>query len=290
MIFVIINNLFNGWLLTTIFQLVHGGLVKELPYWEYAMMGYGTAVLLTLLGVSKVGHAFLKLFLGGRDPIGRERKIIDPLLKTVLETANRKKDSTFTVENIHLLIKDTKEPNALAFGYNTIMLTDGLLKTSDEEELKAVIAHEVGHLYYKDSVTLIAIIFGNFATRVCMWIYAIYSAITTFIMAVSSRIGGVGGIFILLLFVPVLVLLPVVIINWIGQKILGYTLLWHGRKTEYRADLFADELGFGKGLIGYLEKVNMITESDNSFFGRIASTHPAPMKRIGRLEDRPATA
>lgn len=71
-----------------------------MPYWEYALIGYGTAVLLTLLGLSKVGHAFLKLFLGGRDAIGRERKIIDPLLKTVLETANREKDSLEKLENV----------------------------------------------------------------------------------------------------------------------------------------------------------------------------------------------
>lgn len=285
LIFVIINGLFNGWLLTTILQMAHYNFASgKLPYWEYALIGYGTAILLTLLGLSKVGHVFLKLFLGGRDAIGRERNIIDPLLKTVLDEANLKKGTNFTIENINLLIKDIKDPNALAFGYNTIMLTDGLLKTANEEELKAVIAHEVGHLYYKDSVTLISIVFGNFATRVCMWLYAIYAAISTFVMGIFGRMGLVGCIVALFAIIPLLVFLPVVIINWVGQKILEITLLWHGRKAEYRADKFADELGFGPGLIGFLEKIHMITESDNSFFSRITSTHPAPMKRIGRLE------
>jgi predicted Zn-dependent protease len=38
-------------------------------------------------------------------------------------------------------------------------------------------------------------------------------------------------------------------------------------------------------MIDFLERVHGMTETDNSFMGKIMATHPAPMKRIGKLEE-----
>jgi hypothetical protein len=57
------------------------------------------------------------------------------------------------------------------------------------------------------------------------------------------------------------------------------------RKAEYRADAFAASLGFKADMIQALEIMDGITVADNSFQGKLMATHPAPMLRIGALED-----
>lgn len=42
--------------------------------------------------------------------------------------------------------------NAVTFGFNTIGLTDGILRVATDEELKGVISHEVGHISHYDFV------------------------------------------------------------------------------------------------------------------------------------------
>ena len=42
--------------------------------------------------------------------------------------------------------------NAVTFGFNTIGLTDGILRVATDEELKGIISHEVGHISHYDFV------------------------------------------------------------------------------------------------------------------------------------------
>lgn len=57
-----------------------------------------------------------------------------------------------------LAIVRTGSPNAFIFGRTpssaTLAVTQGLLKTLNENEIKAVIAHEIGHLKHKDMIYL----------------------------------------------------------------------------------------------------------------------------------------
>ncbi len=281
MIFVVINVLFNGLILTTIFFLGSMFLGIKPSSWSFYVMGFGLAAGLTALGLTKPGQWFLRFFISGRPVVGRERQIIDPLLKDVLATVNATKGTAYATETITLLIKDTKDPNALAFGQGTIMITDGLLKTATSEELRAVLAHEVAHLYHKDSVVLIAIVFGSLATRLAMGLYAAYATVADIFSAIFGEVRGPGTVLQIMLLIPALLFLPVIILNWTGTKALQLLLMAWSRSAEYRADKFAAELGFKTGMIGFLEKIH--SEFDDSFVGRILATHPAPMKRIARL-------
>lgn len=286
MIFIVINFIFNGFILGCFYNIAYAftnlastktGLIPE---WVFYTLGYVTSGVFTLIGISAIGHAFIRLFIGARKPIQREKQKFEPLLIEVLEKMNSIMHTDFKIENMHILIKDVKEPNAQALGSDTIIITDGLLKMASDDELKGVLAHEVGHLYYKDSVILIAILFGSFATRVCAFLTIIYTAI----LSVLTEFKGYA-ILLVFLVVPILFLLPLVAINWVGQKLLNLSLLFMGRRYEYRADKLAKDLGYEIGLISFLEKVQAVNEHDNSFLGRIVATHPVPMKRIGRLEE-----
>lgn len=147
MIFILFNWLFNGIVLSYfyIFGFVFYG-AKSVPDWVFFALGFGTSGLLVIIGISQFGHAILRLFLGARASIGRERSKIEPILGEVLENINNQYGTTFKVDNLKLLVKDVKEPNAQAFGRDTIVVTDGLIRMASDDELRGVLAHEVGHL------------------------------------------------------------------------------------------------------------------------------------------------
>lgn len=289
MVFILVNFLFNGWLLSVVYvlgyALMHVGdkVAPHVPDWYFFGAGFATVGLLMLLGISPVGMYLTRFFIGGRKAIGRERKRLDPLLEEVISSCNTQKGTNFKLERLHILMSDSKEPNAQSFGRDTMIFTDGLLKTCNDEEIKAIIAHELGHLHYKHGVKLVALLFGNFGARVVMWLYSIYAVI---INVIRQRFGNGDGAFgVLLVAIPLLFFLPIVILNWFFIKLLNLTLLIAFRWQEYQVDKFAAELGYKVGLISFLEKLQNTTEHDNTFLGKVLATHPAPMKRIGKLED-----
>lgn len=286
MIFVLANWLFNGLLLSWIYilgfvLLPKGHMHYNPPLWIFYVSGYVTVGLLTFIGISKVGHFLLRMFIGARYAVARERQQIEPILNEVLGKVNANLGTNYQLDKLHIMVNDSKEPNAQAFGRDTIVVTDGLLKLCTNDELQGVLAHEMGHLYYRDSVTLVAILFSSIVTRVVMWLYAIYCFIVASILKTGEEITAFYG---LLAAIPALIFLPVIIVHWVGSWLLKLTLLFMGRQYEYRADKFAKDLGYQLGLISFLEKVQSITEHDNSMLGKIFNTHPAPMKRVGKLE------
>ncbi|MGD0626643.1 MAG: M48 family metalloprotease [Thermodesulfobacteriota bacterium] len=62
-------------------------------------------------------------------------------------------DRPFTYGGYHFVILDTDEVNALSCPGGIIFITRGMLKKAqNEEELAAILAHEVGHVNHKDGV------------------------------------------------------------------------------------------------------------------------------------------
>jgi len=65
-------------------------------------------------------------------------------------------DRPFTYGGYHFAILDTEEVNALSCPGGIIFVTRGMLKrVKNEEELAAVLAHEVGHVNHKDGIAAI---------------------------------------------------------------------------------------------------------------------------------------
>jgi len=65
-------------------------------------------------------------------------------------------DRPFTYGGYHFAILDTEEVNALSCPGGIIFITRGMLKrVRNEEELAAVLAHEVGHVNHKDGIAAI---------------------------------------------------------------------------------------------------------------------------------------
>lgn len=288
MLLVAMNILINGFLLTWVyvmtFALMHMGEkvgAHHIHDWVWYVSGYGSILFLSGLAYLPMAQWLLRLFLNVRRATKRECAQIEPLLATVLNKLNETSNNTYNTSQYSLMVSNTKAANAQAFGHNTIIITRGLLTGASEEELQAVLAHELGHLEARDSIVLLAIVFGSFGMKLVLWLYALYQMITNFIGMLGEKGNAVITIARVL---PALVFLPIIILNWLGNRVFMLGLGFWSRGCEYRADKFAADLGYRDGLISYLEKVEALTESDSSLLGMIFASHPDPMQRIDRLE------
>ncbi|MEM4122491.1 MAG: zinc metalloprotease HtpX [Candidatus Micrarchaeaceae archaeon] len=150
--------------------------------------------LLTFLGVSMLGIViFAALFFAlqwyagpgiikimarlhylGKD----ERKDLQKLVYDVADAAN--------VPRPRIAISPAKDPNAFVFGRTrksaTLVLHQGILDRLNEDELRAVIAHEIGHIKHNDFAVM------TFAAFIPMLAYIIAQN-----LFLSSMFGGGGG-------------------------------------------------------------------------------------------------
>ena len=292
MIFLVLNVLFNALMLTVPFIIPN----LYMHQFTYSVMyncifSYVIVASLTLIGYTRLSTSFIGLFSPGRKLIGREEKQLAPLFESVLERMNNKYGTTYKREDFRLRVSDSKVLNAFALGYNTITINRGCFTRFSDGQLQALLAHELAHIYYKDSVRLIALIYGSFGTRMVMWIFAIVcfiqricSGITY--MSMFSRSGrGVGAFSAFLGYGLLILFLPVYILNWVGSKVFYLFSKKISRITEYRADEFAASLGYKAELISVLEIFDESENNDNSFQSKLMATHPATMLRVGALED-----
>ncbi len=73
------------------------------------------------------------------------------------QTVARKSSRPQIYRGYHFAVLDTPEPNALACPGGTILITRGLIKNcANEDELAAVLAHEVAHITHKDGINSIS--------------------------------------------------------------------------------------------------------------------------------------
>ena len=117
-------------------------------------------------------------------------------------------------------------PNAFTYGRTKsdarIVLTSGLLQMLDEEETKAVVAHEIGHIAHYDMAVM------TMVQVVPMIMYLVYSI---FIESSRSRSSDSKGD-------PSAIIALVAFVLYI---ICQYIILWLSRVREYYADEFSAE-------------------------------------------------
>ena len=195
-----------------------------------------------------------------------------------------------------LKVIETPALNAFASGINdktyTVTVTRGLLETLDEQELEAVLAHEMTHIANRDvRLLIVSVIFvGIFSF--------IGEILFRNLFRTGVRVGGHtrsrngdsrgGGLLIL-------AALAMIAIAYGLALILRFAL---SRKREYLADAGAVELTRNPdAMVSALQKISgrshveapgdvqqMMIASDARFAG-LFMTHPAIEKRIAALGD-----
>lgn len=126
---------------------------------------------------------------------------------------------------------DDGAPNAFTYGHTKndarVILTRGIFELLNEDEVKAVVGHELGHAVHQDILVMTA------AQLVPMVLYAVYQACIKYRPSSrSSKDGSKGDGFIKL----------VGLIAWLLYVISNYIVLWLSRTREYMADAFSADV------------------------------------------------
>ena len=186
-------------------------------------------------------------------------------------------------------LAETSVPNAFAAGRSqknsTVCVTEGLLRTLDDEELEGVIAHELAHVKNRDVMVMtIASFLSTLAFIVVRWGW----------LFGGGRNRNNGG---------VLAAIAVSLVVWVVSFLLIRAL---SRYREFAADRGAATItgkpsALASALLRIDGRMDRVPKEDmreqaemNAFFvipirsgfvGKLASTHPATEKRVERLRE-----
>ena len=231
-------------------------------------------ILSLAIALSPVGEWILRLQTGCKKI--KNKNINERLNRLFAEVYyNAKKIESSLPTNIKLFISNDKNPNAFATGRKTICLTRGLLKYSDDK-IKAIFAHELGHLAHKDTDLILIVVIGNFIVSAMFIIYRIFINVIVICLALINRSFGtlLASIFIDFILVGIMNL-------WTK---LGVFLVMHSsRANEFSADKFAFYCGYGQELEEFLAIFE--GEGKQGLWASLASTHPDAEDRADRLQE-----
>ena len=186
-------------------------------------------------------------------------------------------------------IYDSPEMNAFATGMSRnnalVAVSTGLLRNMREEEVEAVLAHEVSHVANGDMVTL-TLIQGVVNTFVIFMARLIAGAISNATRSSDSEEPAQGGI---------AYMLTVFVLEMIFGVLASIIVMWFSRKREFSADAGAARLVGKDKMIAALERLRNNHESqlEGSMmaFGiatkpsasELFMSHPPLEKRIAAL-------
>jgi Zn-dependent protease with chaperone function len=241
-----------------------------------------------------LGDWVVKLSVRMRKPTIVEQRIIEPALNIVLSAVNEKLKLNYTMNSFKIYVHEAPEINAFAFGRNSLCVFSGLLESTTEDELLAVLAHEVGHIWREDS-------------RIAMvnyWVTALPNYLQFFSTAVGAAQKEVGkndkkhyldqhgkvitqnnmssgSVLLLLLF---FLIFPTMIAYLVSVIPLQLADITKNKFTEKRADLFSCFVGFSDGLYKFLENLSQYNYAQNKAIERF-ETHPSARERMGYVEE-----
>jgi len=144
-----------------------------------------------------------------------------------------------------------QQSNAFATGWNKnkalVAVSEGLLHRFDREEVRAVLAHEIGHVANGDMVTL-TLIQGVLNTFV-MFFARILGSIIDKAVFKNERGNGIGYFMIVMVLQVVLGILASIIV------------MWFSRWREFRADAAGAQLAGRSAMIRALQKLQAETQA-----------------------------
>ncbi|MCH9827846.1 MAG: protease HtpX [Gammaproteobacteria bacterium] len=184
---------------------------------------------------------------------------------------------------------DSPVPNAFATGASKnkalVAVSSGLMKAMSQEEVEAVLGHEISHVANGDMVTL-TLIQGVVNTFVMFLARVVGYFVDQFVFRRGSDSQGIGMGYYLC-----------VIVLEIVFGILASTIVcWFSRQREFRADAGGAHLAGRRKMVSALQRLQSFHEAPNQLpqqiqaFGirggkmaKMFSTHPPLEERIARL-------
>lgn len=273
---VLIYFLLNTVIITAMFNFLTSNIFEALIY---STLIYGFWMVLAL---SPVGEFILR-FQSGCTCIKRKDQFdyLDPLFREVYTKAQKEDPSL--PDNIRLYISNDSSQNAFATGRRTICITKGLLSASPEE-IKAILAHEFGHISHHDTDLILTISVGGLAITIVQSIIRLSITILALIVDLFCIFLPFGFLVSICTWISETVVgLIIDLLGFFWSK-LGILLTMHSSKeNEYEADEFSYRLGYGYQLCTFLETITDDSMS-KGLFANLVSSHPDTDLRIARLQ------
>ena len=251
-----------------------------------AIVLYAVSIVIAL---SPFGEWLLRVQNGCKKITRREQIArIEPLFKEVY--AKAKEMHPELADDITLYVKaknkrkngEGEGPNAFAAGRKTICVTEELLY-QPEDQIKAVLGHEFGHLAHHDTDIILVITVGNLIISGILSVVMAIAAIFKFFFSLFSHgeegVGGAVGLLMTALFI-----LAINVLNRLWSQIGVWLCMKSSRDNEYLADEFSFNLGYGVPLCQFLDDWANCGRPEG-LFAALASSHPDTDDRIGRLQD-----
>lgn len=262
----------KGWLLMAIL----GGGLLSLIVWFYSitehvfwLIAWGVIVAFSLFMSMFYTSLILPLF-NKQTPL-EEGSLRDKLEK-LSQTTGFKLDNIFVMDGS----KRSSKANAFFSGLGhkkRIVLFDTLIEDLSQDEVTAVLAHEIGH--YKKKHTLQTMLISILNSGVMLFVLALFLKSST----LSAALGASEASFHVNVMAFGLLYSPV-------SFILGILMNMLSRKYEYEADRFASHHFSAEHLIGGLKKLSVKSLSNlkpHPLYVFFNFSHPTLLQRIAAL-------
>lgn len=172
-------------------------------------------------------------FFTNMKPLGDEYKWIHDMADDIVKKAGMKKKPK-------LYLVNDGTPNAFAFGYGKnhayVALHTGLVEKLNKDEIKAVLAHEIGHVKHNDIVLI------TLASMVPVFVYYLIVAIGSIAARRDDDRSGLAAVFVF-------------IGAYIAQFFTYLIVLYLSRTREYYADSFGAAATSAKDMRTALAKI-----------------------------------
>ncbi len=262
----------KGWLMMAII----GGGILAIIVWFYQISG--NQFWLYAWGLITIFSVFMNMFYS---------KLIVPLFnkQTPLETGTlRDKISAyaqtvgFKLDKIFVIdgSKRSTKANAYFSGFGSekrVTLYDTLINDLDDEEIVAVLAHEVGH--YKKKHIIFNLVVSVFTTGLMLYVLSLFISSPLLSNALGVEIPSfhIGLVAFGMLYAPI-------------SEITGLIMNWFSRKFEYQADDYAKNTYKAEPLITSLKKLSKNSLSNltpHPAYVFMHYSHPTLLQRIKNL-------
>ena len=219
---------------------VRGVFNQQLLVWSL-VIGFGGAFI-SLLFSKQMARAMLNC-----EQITQPRSHAEQVIYgSVQEIANR-----LNITMPEVWIYDSPDPNAFATGpsknNSMVAVSTGLLQNLKEGEVKAVLAHEMGHVYNGDmfTTTVLAGLMNTFVHYISNFLSNIVGQPS----AQDREEGNSAGN-------PILAMVVYIFLQIVLSFLAMLIVSWHSRRREYEADAFSARVYGKQSMIGALQGID----------------------------------
>ena len=263
----------KGWLISAIL----GGLLLSIIIWFYEAVG--SNFWLYAWGIIAVFVFFMNMFYARLivPLFNKQTPLCDGSLKTKIQDYAQKVG--FKLDKIVVIdgSKRSTKANAYFSGFGSekrVTLFDTLIKDLEEEEIVAVLAHEVGH--YKRKHILFNLIISILIMGFTFWLLSLFigNPILSEALNVASPSFHIGLIAFGILYSPI-------------SELTGLIMNFISRIFEYQADNYAKETFDAAPLISGLKKLNKNSLSNltpHPAYVFVYYSHPTLLQRYHNVK------